>query len=101
MIQDHSSAHRGRKPVISIRGLYKAFGDLEVLRGIDLDVFPAENVVVLGKSGTGKSVLIKIIVGLLKPDDGQVEVLGKQVTELRPRQLDALRVRVGFSFQHS
>ncbi|MBO9570617.1 MAG: ATP-binding cassette domain-containing protein, partial [Chitinophagaceae bacterium] len=53
--------------VISIRDLYKSFGDNQVLRGVDLDVFEKENVVVLGRSGTGKSVLIKIIIGLLKP----------------------------------
>lgn len=93
--------NQDRPAVISIRGLYKSFGDLHVLRGIDLDVFQAENVVVLGKSGTGKSVLIKILVGLLKPDRGTVEVLGEQVHTLRPRELDALRRKVGFSFQHS
>jgi phospholipid/cholesterol/gamma-HCH transport system ATP-binding protein len=90
------------RPVcIKIRGLYKSFGSLEVLRGIDLDVYKAENLVVLGKSGTGKSVLIKIIVGLLPPDAGEVVVLGYRVHHLKPRELDALRVRVGFSFQHS
>ena len=62
--------------VISITGLYKSFGDLEVLRGVDLEVFKGENVVVLGRSGSGKSVLIKIISGLLKPDKGSVNVLG-------------------------
>src|SRR3954470_139149 len=90
-----------KEPAIHIRGLTKAFGANEVLRGVDLDVFPAENVVVLGKSGTGKSVLIKILVGLLKPDAGEVVVLGEDVTKLRPRKLDALRARVGFSFQNS
>jgi phospholipid/cholesterol/gamma-HCH transport system ATP-binding protein len=90
-----------RPAVISVRDLHKSFGSLHVLSGIDLDVFQAENVAVLGKSGTGKSVLIKIIVGLLKPDQGEVEVLGKQVHDLKPRELDALRVRVGFSFQAS
>src|SRR5688500_11432813 len=90
-----------RPAVISVRDLHKSFGALEVLTGIDLDVFQAENVAVLGKSGTGKSVLIKIIIGLLKPDQGEVEVLGKQVHDLKPRELDALRVRVGFSFQAS
>mgnify|MGYP000300614430 CR=1 FL=1 len=87
--------------VISIRGLYKSFGDLHVLKGIDLDVFKGENVVVLGRSGTGKSVLIKIIVGLLKPDKGTVNVLGREVTHLNGKDLDALRLRVGFSFQNS
>jgi phospholipid/cholesterol/gamma-HCH transport system ATP-binding protein len=89
------------EPVIRVRSLYKSFGENHVLRGIDLDVFPAENVVVLGRSGTGKSVLIKIIVGLLPPDSGEVEVLGKKVAELSPSELDALRVRIGFSFQSS
>ncbi len=87
--------------VIHVRGLKKAFGDREILRGVDLDVHAAENVVVLGRSGTGKSVLIKILVGLLTPDAGQVVVLGQNVHQLARRDLDALRRRVGFSFQNS
>jgi phospholipid/cholesterol/gamma-HCH transport system ATP-binding protein len=74
---------------------------LDVLRGVDFTLFRGENVAVLGKSGTGKSVLIKIIVGLLKPDAGEVWVLGKQVDTLKGRELDSLRLRVGFSFQNS
>lgn len=87
--------------VITIRGLRKSFGDLHVLRSVDLDVYRSENVVVLGRSGTGKSVLIKIIVGLLKPDAGSVIVLGKEVDKLRGPDLDELRRQVGFSFQSS
>jgi len=87
--------------VISITGLYKSFEDLEVLRGIDFNLFKGENVAVLGKSGTGKSVLIKIIIGLLKPDKGEVLVLGKHVDQLNTKELDALRLRIGFSFQNS
>ena len=87
--------------VISIRGLHKAFGDLKVLQGVDLDVSKAENVAVLGRSGSGKSVLIKILVGLLKPDAGEVMVLDQKVHELKHKELDALRRRVGFSFQSS
>lgn len=87
--------------VISINGLYKSFDDLHVLKGVDFTVFKGENVAVLGKSGTGKSVLIKIMVGLLKPDEGEVMVLGKQVDRLDEKELDALRLRIGFSFQHS
>ncbi|HSY62046.1 MAG TPA: ATP-binding cassette domain-containing protein [Cytophaga sp.] len=86
---------------ISIKGLYKSFGDLHVLKGIDLDVHKGENVVVLGKSGTGKSVLIKILVGLLKPDSGIVQVLGKEVDKLNQKELDALRLHIGFAFQSS
>lgn len=87
--------------VIDIKGLYKSFGELEVLKGVDINVFKGENVAVLGKSGSGKSVLIKIIVGLLKPDKGDVNVLGQQVDQLRGKELDALRMRIGFSFQSS
>jgi phospholipid/cholesterol/gamma-HCH transport system ATP-binding protein len=90
-----------KERVISIRGLYKSFGENRVLRGIDLDVYKGENVVVLGRSGTGKSVLIKIIAGLLMPDEGQVNVLGMEVETLNEKQLRALRLKLGFSFQNS
>lgn len=89
------------EPVISIRGLYKSFGELHILKDIDLDVFKGENMVVLGRSGAGKSVLIKILVGLLRPDKGIVKVLGQQIDHLSPKELDRLRLRIGFSFQHS
>ncbi|HEX6431102.1 MAG TPA: ATP-binding cassette domain-containing protein, partial [Niastella sp.] len=89
------------KQVIAIRDLYKSFGTNHVLRGIDLDLYQGENVVVLGRSGTGKSVLIKIIAGLLKPDKGSVNVLGNEVTNISYRQLEQLRLRIGFSFQSS
>lgn len=87
--------------VISVKGLYKSFGDNEVLQGIDLDVFKGENVVVLGRSGTGKSVLIKIIAGLLTQDEGSVTVLGNDVSRLKPKELRLLRKEIGFSFQNS
>jgi len=87
--------------VISISGLFKSFGDLEVLKGINFKLYKGENVAVLGKSGTGKSVLIKIIIGLLKPDRGEVVVLGQHVDQLESKELNALRIRIGFSFQNS
>lgn len=87
--------------VISIRGLKKAFDEFEVLRGVDLDLYKGENLVVLGRSGTGKSVLIKIISGLLTPDEGLVQVLGYQVDKIKPKELDAMRLKLGFSFQNS
>ena len=94
-IIDYSNA------VIHIRDLYKSFGTLHVLNGIDLDVYQGENVVVLGRSGTGKSVMIKIISGLLKADSGTVRVLDEEVEKLSSKQWDALRLRIGFSFQNS
>ncbi len=87
--------------VIEIRGLNKSFGNFHVLRGVDLNLFRGENLVVLGKSGTGKSVLIKIIIGLLTPDAGMVKVLGNTVDEITYKELLALRLQVGFSFQNS
>jgi phospholipid/cholesterol/gamma-HCH transport system ATP-binding protein len=89
------------KCVVCIRDLYKSFGTNHVLRGIDLNVYQGENVVVLGRSGTGKSVLIKIIAGLLKPDKGSVNVLGSEVTAISYQELEQLRLRIGFSFQSS
>lgn len=87
--------------VISIRDLYKSFGDNHVLQGINLDVFKGENVVVLGRSGTGKSVLIKILAGLLKQDRGTANVLGREVCKLDEKGLRDLRLQIGFSFQNS
>ena len=88
-------------PVIIIKDLYKSFEDLAVLKGVNLTVNKGENVVVLGKSGSGKSVLIKIIIGLLKKDSGEVMVLGQDVDKLSEKELNALRLRIGFSFQSS
>jgi phospholipid/cholesterol/gamma-HCH transport system ATP-binding protein len=90
-----------KKTVIKIRGLEKAFEDYAVLRGIDLDLYQGENLVVLGRSGSGKSVLIKLISGLLKPDKGTIEVLGQDVTRISEKELQELRIRIGFSFQSS
>ncbi|HBI86365.1 MAG TPA: ABC transporter ATP-binding protein, partial [Sphingobacterium sp.] len=92
---DHS------KPVIEIRDVSKSFGDNHVLRGVNLDLYKEENLVVLGRSGTGKSVLIKLISGLLRPDEGTINVLGESVLELNDRELRELRLKIGFSFQNS
>ncbi|MGZ3763263.1 MAG: ABC transporter ATP-binding protein [Mucilaginibacter sp.] len=90
-----------KNTVITTRGLEKSFDEFEVLRGIDLDLYQGENLVVLGRSGTGKSVLIKIISGLLKADKGEVMVLGKNIRTITDKELQELRIRIGFSFQNS
>ena len=87
--------------VIHVDGVSKSFGDLHVLRDVDLKLYQRENLVVLGRSGTGKSVLIKLISGLLKPDAGDVTVLGEVVNHLNEKDLRMLRQRIGFSFQNS
>jgi len=89
------------KKAIFIKGLQKAFEDNVILRGVDLDLYKGENLVVLGRSGTGKSVLIKIISGLLPADTGVVNVLGQDVCCISRKEMDALRLKIGFSFQNS
>ncbi len=90
-----------QETVISIKDLKKSFGVLNVLNGVNLEIKRGENVAVLGRSGTGKSVLIKIISGLLKPDGGLVKVLGQEVDKLSEKELQVLRLKIGFSFQNS
>jgi len=85
--------------VIEINNLKKSFGKQEVLKNISLKLFNEENLVVLGKSGTGKSVLIKCVVRLLNAEDGSIDVLGKEVSSLNTKELAELRTKIGFLFQ--
>jgi phospholipid/cholesterol/gamma-HCH transport system ATP-binding protein len=101
MLKNKTSPVNSNEAVISMRGLYKSFDGNHVLRGIDLDVYKGENVVILGRSGTGKSVFIKIIVDLLKPDKGVINILGLELHKLNEKELRDLRLKIGFSFQHS
>jgi phospholipid/cholesterol/gamma-HCH transport system ATP-binding protein len=85
--------------MIKLKDVYKAFGDKKVLQGFSLDVMEGETMVIIGYSGTGKSVAIKHIVGLLEPDSGQVFVDDKDVPNLPRRELYALRSKIGYVFQ--
>jgi phospholipid/cholesterol/gamma-HCH transport system ATP-binding protein len=85
--------------VISVAHLSKSFGDNHVLKDFSMTIARGENVVVLGKSGSGKSVLIKCIIGLVPPDEGQITVLDQDVVNLSTDELDMMRVKVGFLFQ--
>lgn len=87
------------KPVIDISKLRKSFDNQEVLKDVSLQLLNGENLVVLGKSGSGKSVLIKCIVGLLIPDEGTIQVLEKNVIKLKSNELNELRKKIGFLFQ--
>lgn len=86
-------------PVVEIEHLKKSFGKNHVLRDINLKMTKGENLVVLGKSGSGKSVLIKCLVGLIESDEGKLMVLGKNISELNISELNTLRKKVGFLFQ--
>lgn len=90
-----------KNKVAEVKHLEKRFGDKVVLHDVSLDLYERENLVVLGRSGTGKSVLIKCMVGLLKPDGGEIHVLGYDVPSLSEADLNELRLQVGFSFQGS
>lgn len=86
-------------PVIDVMHLKKSFGSQEILKDISLQLGVGENLVVLGKSGSGKSVLIKCLVGLLKPDSGSITILDQDVTGLQRKELNQLRQKIGFLFQ--
>ena len=103
-VADHLNPEINTKagPVINIKGLYKSFGkNTNILKGVDLTVKKGENLVVLGKSGSGKSVLIKCLVGLVNADKGELKVFDTDITKLNNQQLNAIRVRIGFLFQNS
>jgi phospholipid/cholesterol/gamma-HCH transport system ATP-binding protein len=90
----------GSVPKIRLRGVTKRFGDKLVLDGIDLDVAPQTSMVVIGGSGSGKSVLLKCILGLITPDAGSIEIDGQDVLRLPPKERDAARARIGMLFQN-
>lgn len=87
------------EPIISVKGLYKAFGDNQVLKGISLTVSKGEDLVLLGRSGSGKSITIKCLVGLLQADKGEMKLFGTDVAGLDYNGLNKLRLRIGFMFQ--
>ncbi|MFN8280206.1 MAG: ATP-binding cassette domain-containing protein [Saprospiraceae bacterium] len=97
--KDAASLQTGEEVVLRVHKLYKSFGNNHVLREFSVALHQGENLVVLGKSGSGKSVLIKCIIGLLEPDSGEINVLGEDVLSLDSEELDRLRVKVGFLFQ--
>ncbi len=87
--------------MIKVRGLKKTFGDLQVLKGIDLDIYDGETLVILGKSGQGKSVFLKILTGLLEPDSGLVSINGIDITKLDEKGLNDIRLGMGIVFQEN
>ncbi|MBK5210285.1 MAG: ATP-binding cassette domain-containing protein [Flavobacteriaceae bacterium] len=88
-------------PILSIKDLKKSFGDNHVLNGFTLELFEGENLVLMGKSGSGKSVLIRCLVGLMQPDEGSLEIMGKDISKLPQKEFNELRTQLGFLFQGS
>ncbi|TXD48656.1 ABC transporter ATP-binding protein [Polaribacter sp. IC073] len=88
-------------PVLEIKNLYKSFGDNHVLNGFNLKLYKGENLVIMGKSGSGKSVMIKCLVGLLEADSGSITIKGLDILKLGRKELDVLRTEIGFLFQGS
>ena len=88
-------------PAVAVEDLHKSFGTQNVLNGVSLNVNRGETLAVLGRSGTGKSVLLRIIIGLQKPDSGSVRIHGQEITGLSLDQLGEIRKKMGFLFQHA
>jgi phospholipid/cholesterol/gamma-HCH transport system ATP-binding protein len=97
-----SEAEKGSNaPVVAVEDLHKAFGSQKVLNGISLTVRRGETLAVLGRSGTGKSVLLRLIIGLDKPDSGSIRIHGQDIAGLALDQLGEIRKKMGFLFQHA
>ncbi|WP_396182346.1 ABC transporter ATP-binding protein [Flavobacterium sp.] len=90
-----------RKPVVEITNLYKSYGGNKVLDAFNLKLYEGENLVVMGKSGSGKSVMIKCLIGLEEPDSGSISIMGQAIKTLSREELDELRTEIGFLFQGS
>jgi phospholipid/cholesterol/gamma-HCH transport system ATP-binding protein len=89
----------GKDIILEIKNVKKSFGSFNVINNVSLSVSSGETIVILGKSGTGKSVILKCIIGLLEPDEGTIEVFGKNLFELKPEELKLFRKKLGFLFQ--
>jgi phospholipid/cholesterol/gamma-HCH transport system ATP-binding protein len=95
------SAEKTGAPAIAISGIHKSFGSQVVLNGTNLNVVSGETLAVLGRSGTGKSVLLKLIIGLQKPDSGSIRIHGQEITRLDLDAMNEIRKKMGFLFQHA
>jgi phospholipid/cholesterol/gamma-HCH transport system ATP-binding protein len=91
----------GSTPVVAVEALYKSFGSQKVLNGISLNVSRGETLAMLGRSGTGKSVLLRLIIGLQKPDSGSIRIHGHDIAGLSLDKLGEIRKKMGFLFQHA
>ena len=100
-IQEIKESTGIKKPILEIKDLKKSFGNNHVLNGFNLQLFEGENLVIMGKSGSGKSVMIKCLVGLMQADSGSIKVMGNDINTLNEHDLNELRTEIGFLFQGS
>ena len=98
---DPKESSEKNSPPIQVSSLNKSFGQQTILKGINLEVAQGETLSVLGRSGTGKSVLLKLMIGLEKPDSGSIRVYGEEVTKMPLKQLNEVRKKMGFLFQQA
>lgn len=98
---DNNTNLNSRKLMLEVKDLYKSFGSNHVLNGFNLELYDGENLVIMGKSGSGKSVMIKCLIGLIEADSGSIKIMDKDITTLSRKELDKLRTDVGFLFQGS
>ena len=100
-MNNRSDMSSKKEIVICIQDVRISFGDHHVLKGFSLDLYDGENLVIMGKSGCGKSIMIKCLIGLQKVDSGSINIMGYEITDLEKEQLDELRTEIGFLFQGS
>ena len=100
-LDSNQAAHIPGEPVLVLRDVHKSFGAQHVLNGISLTVVRGETLAVLGRSGTGKSVLLKLIIGLENPDSGSICIQGQEIAGLGLNEMNRLRIKMGFLFQHA
>lgn len=92
---------QNEKPVLELNDIHKSFGNNHVLKGFNLKLYKGENLVIMGKSGSGKSVMVKCIVGLIQPDSGSITIKDQDIITMGQKELDFLRTEIGFLFQGS
>ncbi|MBW4362267.1 ABC transporter ATP-binding protein [Flavobacterium taihuense] len=99
-LKDIKKTTHSKETIIELKNVCKSFGDNAVLKGINLAVEKGENLVILGRSGSGKSITIKCLVGLVHADEGEITIFGNDITNLKESDLNNIRVRIGFLFQN-
>jgi phospholipid/cholesterol/gamma-HCH transport system ATP-binding protein len=99
-LKEKKTTGHSTETIIELKNLCKSFGDNAVLKGVNLSVKKGEDLVILGRSGSGKSITIKCLVGLVRADEGEINIFGEDITKMSNTALNEIRVRVGFLFQN-